>query len=208
MEKLDLTKKYKTYFTAKTKPELVNIEKAQFLSILGKGDPSGKAFADNIEALYSTAYAVKFDCKAQGHDFVVSKLEALWWYDEKKYTNKTIATAVEVPRSEWEYRLLIRMPDVVKKKDLDKAKATVMGKKNIPLVQNIEFFAMMEGTCVQMLHVGPFSTEPETLLLMNAFIEKNKFGRNGLHHEIYLSDFRKTEPHKLKTILREPVRAN
>lgn len=205
MEKLDLTKKYKTYFTAKTKPELVNIEKAQFLSLQGKGDPSSKAFAENIEALYPTAYALKFDCKAQGHDFVVSKLEGLWWYDEKKYPNKTIATAVDVPRSEWEYRLLIRLPDTVKKKDLDRAKQSVMEKKNLPLVQQIEFFTMTEGSCVQMLHVGPFSTEPESLQLMNAFMAANNLGRNGLHHEIYLSDFRKTEPHKLKTILREPV---
>lgn len=208
MEKLDLTKKYKAYFTAKPKPELLDIEKAHFLSLLGRGDPSGKAFVDNIEALYSTAYAIKFDCKAQGHDFVVSKLEALWWYDEKKYPNKTIATAVEVPRSEWEYRLLIRMPDVVKKKDLDKAKEAVIAKKNLPFVQHIEFFTMMEGTCVQMLHVGPFSTEPETLHHISTFMKANNLGRNGLHHEIYLSDFRKTEPHKLKTILREPVRSN
>lgn len=205
MEKLDLSKKYKTYFTAKPRPELVTVEKAQFLSLLGKGDPSSKTFTENIEALYSTAYALKFDCKAQGHDFVVSKLEGLWWYDEKKYPNKTIATAVDVPRSEWEYRLLIRMPDVVKKKDLDRAKASVMGKKNLPLVQQIELYTMMEGTCVQMLHVGPFSTEPESLQHMNAFMEANRLSRNGVHHEIYLSDFRKTEPHKLKTILREPV---
>ena len=76
----------------------------------------------------------------------------------------------------------------------------------LQLAKQVEFFEMTEGKCVQMLHVGPFSTEPETLKQIGAFIDENKFGRNGLHHEIYLSDFRKTEPEKLKTILREPVK--
>lgn len=207
MGKLALTKKYKTYFNAKAKPEIVNIEKANFLSICGKGDPSGRDFAERIEALYPTAYVIKFACKANGNDFVVSKLEGLWWFDEKKYANKTITTAsVEVPRSEWEYRLLIRLPDFVTKKDVDKALEKVRTEKNIPLTSQLEFFTMAEGKCVQMLHVGPYSTEPETLLKMGAFMDSGGFAKNGLHHEIYLSDFRKIAPEKLKTILREPVK--
>lgn len=207
MEKLDLTKKYKTYYSAKAKPEIVTIEKALFLSICGKGDPSGKDFAERIEALYPTAYALKFACKAMEKDFVVSKLEGLWWFDEKKYANKTITTAsVEVPRSEWNYRLLIRLPDFVTKKDVDKAIEKVKKEKNIPLTSQLEFFTMTEGKCVQMLHVGPYSTEPETLQQMKVFMDSKGLGRNGLHHEIYLSDFRKTAPEKLKTILRDPVR--
>ena len=109
MDKIDLSKKHKTYFNAKLEPELAQIENAQFISICGKGDPSDKQFADRIEAIYSTAYAIKFSFKTNDQDFVVSKLEGLWWFDEKKFTGKTIAnTAVEVPRSEWEYRLLKR----------------------------------------------------------------------------------------------------
>lgn len=207
MDKLDLTKKYKTYFTAKTKPELVQIEDAQFISICGKGDPNDKPFADRIEALYSTAYIVKFAYKAKDKDFVVSKLEGLWWFDETKYPSKTIATTpVDVPRSEWEYRLLIRLPDFVTKQDLEKAKETVIAKKDIQLARQVEFYTMSEGKSVQMLHAGPFSTEPETLQQIGTFMETNKLTPNGLHHEIYLSDFRKTEPNKLKTILREPVK--
>lgn len=204
--KLDLTKQDKVYYSAKTKPELVFINKAQFLSIQGKGDPSDKAFADNIEALYATAYTLKFRRKAQGQDFVVSKLEGLWWYDEKKYPGKTIETAVDVPRSEWEYRLLIRMPDFVTPQDLDQAIEAVVAKKGIQLARKVAFFTMTEGKSVQMLHVGPFSTEIETLRQIGAFSETNQLSRNGLHHEIYLSDHRKTAPHKLKTILREPVK--
>lgn len=206
MNKLDLTKQYKSYFTAKTKPELVEIEAAQFISIRGKGDPSEKPFADNIEALYSTAYTLKFACKAKDQDFVVSKLEGLWWYDEEKYAGKTIDTANEIPRSEWEYRLLIRLPEFVTKQDLENAKAAVIEKRGNLLVEELEFLTLAEGKCVQMLHVGPFSTEPETLKQIGAFTEANRLERNGVHHEIYLSDFRKTEPAKLKTILREPVK--
>lgn len=207
MEKIDLTKKYKTYFTAKTKPEVVQIDKAQFISICGKGDPSEKPFADRIEALYTTAYTIKFDCKTQGQDFVVSKLEGLWWFDETKYLSKSMTnTSIDIPRSEWEYRLLIRMPDFVSNKELVKARENVIAKKNIQLARQIEYFTMTEGKVVQMLHVGPFSTEPETLKQLATFIEINQFAKNGFHHEIYLSDFRKTEPDKLKTILREPVK--
>ena len=207
MEKLDLSKKYKTYFTAKTKPEIVEIEPAQFISIAGKGDPSDKLFADKIEALYSTAYTLKFTYKAKGKDFGVSKLEGLWWFDEKKFAGKTIVNAsVEVPRSEWEYRLLIMLPDFINNHhDLEKAKETIIAKKGIQLVRQIEYFTMNEGKSVQMLHVGPFSAEPETLQQIGNFMGANKLNRNGLHHEIYLSDFRKTSPEKLKTILREPV---
>lgn len=207
MEKLDLSKVYRHYYTAKTRPELVNIEPAKFISITGKGDPSGKPFADNIAALYSTAYTIKFSFKSNNKDFVVSKLEGLWWYDENKFKNKAAAnTPAEVPRSEWEYRLLIRMPEFVEKQDMDVAIKTVIDKKALTLASQVEYFEMKEGQCVQMLHIGPFSTEPETIQKIISFININGFERNGYHHEIYLSDFRKTAPEKLKTILREPVK--
>src|SRR5687767_13888629 len=118
MEKLDLIKVYRNYFTAKTKPEMVTIEDAQFISITGKGDPAAPAFARNIEALYSTAYTIKFMYKAKNSDFIVSKLEGQWWFDENKFPGKNIETsATEIPRSEWEYRLLIRMPAFVTAND-------------------------------------------------------------------------------------------
>ncbi len=119
MAKLDFTKEYRPYYTAKTQPELVDIEPAQYISIAGKGDPSAQLFADNIAALYATAYTIKFACKAKGNDFTVAKLEGLWWFDEQQFAGETIATAPkEVPRSEWEYRLLIRIPAFVKEKEV------------------------------------------------------------------------------------------
>lgn len=205
--KLDITKAYKSYFTAKQKPELVTIQPAQFISICGKGDPDHKPFSEKIEALYSTAYTIKFAFKEKGMDFVVCKLEGLWWFDEKLFTGKSmVETATSVPRNEWQYRLLIRMPDYVTRKDLELATRSVLEKKGLLLALDVEYFEMNEGTCVQMLHVGPFSTEPKSLQIMDQFIREHALAQNGLHHEIYLSDFRKTEPHKLRTILREPVK--
>lgn len=207
MTKLDLAKQYKAYYTATLKPELVTIETVSFLSIGGKGDPSGQPFASNIEALYATAYGLKFAFKEKDKDFVVAKLEGQWWYDENRFKGNSLTNApVAVPRSEWEYRLLVRLPGYVTKEAVDKAKETVFAKKSLQLVKDVEFFTMTEGKAVQMLHVGPFDTEPQTLKKIAEFCEVHKLDKNGLHHEIYLSDFRRTAPEKLKTILREPVK--
>lgn len=207
MDKHDLTKKYKSYYTAKAKPELVEIEKAQFLSITGKGDPSGQAFAEKIQALYATAYTIKFMLKEKGKDFTVAKLEGLWWFDDQQYGGLTMSEAPKkVPRSEWQYRLLLRMPEFVTRQLADTVAKAVVEKKGITLAAEIGWYEMNEGKCVQMLHVGPFDKEPETLEKMNVFIQGGNLQKNGFHHEIYLSDFRKTPPEKLKTILREPVK--
>jgi len=206
MEKLDLTKRYKAYYAAKPKPEIVEIEPAQFLSISGKGDPSDEGFSRKIQALYTVAYGIKFYFKSSGKDFVVPKLEGLWWYDADRFGRPSMAdTPLKVPRSEWEYRLLIRMPDFVAGKDVDTGIATAIAKKQLPFVDAVKFYELTEGRSVQMLHTGPFETEPVTLQEMNAFMEKEGLVKNGLHHEIYLSDFNKTTPEKLKTILRAPV---
>jgi len=207
MEKLDLAKQLKSYFTATTTPKLVDIPEARYLSICGKGDPSEKAFSNRIEALYSTAYTIKFAFKARSKDFVVSKLEGLWWFDEEQYAGKSpVNASVQVPRSEWYYRLLIMLPDYVTQEAVADAKQTVIEKKGIGLANEAELFIMAEGKCVQMLHVGPFSDEPESIKRIMEFSDTHKLTKNGHHHEIYLSDFRKTEEAKLKTILREPVK--
>ncbi|MNJ84357.1 hypothetical protein D3C87_18080 [compost metagenome] len=207
MTKLDLTKEYKAYYTAKSNPELLTIEKAQFLSITGKGDPSEKAYADKLQALYAVAYTVKFLCKALDKDFVVAKLEGLWSFDEHKYSGVTMDEApLKIPRSEWDYRMLIRMPEFVTKEQMEQAVKTVITKKQIQLATEIEWYEMEEGKVIQILHVGSFDNEPETLKKIQKFSQENKLSKNGLHHEIYLSDFNKTAPEKLKTILREPVK--
>ena len=207
MEKFDLLKQYRSYYTAKARPEIIEVEKARFLSITGKGDPSGSHFSEHISALYSTAYAIKFHCKQQGNDFTVTKLEGLWWFDEQRFSGLSMKeTSQQVPRSEWEYRLLIRVPPFVTEANVWQGIETSYSRNRLEEIKRIELFHMNEGKSVQMLHVGPFSSEPETLAQMQQFIEEQGLSRNGLHHEIYLSDFRKTAPARLRTILREPVK--
>lgn len=206
MEKLDLTKQYKSYYTASTQPTIVDIGPARFLSLTGTGDPSGDVFAGNVGALYPVAYAIKFSCKARGNDFTVAKLEGQWWFDHPSYPGLTMADApARVPRSEWSYRLLIRLPDFVTEDDIASGIEAAV-KKGVGLAREVKLFEMHEGKSLQMLHKGPFSREGETLLVMHDYMAANNLSHNGLHHEIYLSDFRKTAPDKLKTILREPVK--
>ncbi|MGO4495303.1 GyrI-like domain-containing protein [Paenibacillus sp. 2RAB27] len=202
MEKLDLAKTYKAYYTASTKPELVVFEPISYVSIVGKGDPNGTIFANATEALYSVAYGVKGHYKKLEKDFTVAKLEGQWWVDGDP------RTALEVPREEWHWKLLIRMPTYVAGEVVEEARtAAMVKKKELKLIANVGYESLNEGTCVQMLHVGPYATEPETLSQMYPYIEQNQLRICGLHHEIYLSDLRKIEPDKMKTILRYPVEA-
>jgi hypothetical protein len=204
MEKSDPQKQYKSYYQAHAQPQLIELATVHYLSIPGEGDPSGEAFALNIQALFTAAYAVKFESKAKGKDFVVAKLEALWWYDESRYADITsLETASRIPRADWKYRLLIRMPDYIIPQDLEHQR-DVIGLK-LPRTENVSFFELNEGLAIQALHQGPFSEEPHTLAEINRFMDENNLEKAGYHHEIYLSDFRKTAPEKLKTILREPV---
>jgi len=207
MEKLDMIKTYKACYTATSKPALVDIGPARYLSIMGIGDPSGTVFPEKIRALYATAYTIKFMFKALEQDFAVPKLEAQWWFDEERLGRHTIMdTPGKVARAEWEYRLLIRLPDYIGQKAVSDAVMTVIEKKKISEAASVKLFEMTEGLCVQVMHEGPFDKEPETLQRIEAFVQENNLLQNGLHHEIYLSDFNRTSPHKLRTILREPVR--
>ena len=197
--KLDLTKEYKTYYTAKTTPEIVEIEEGKFLTIEGKGAPGGYEFQAKVGALYSLAYGIKKLMKKEGKDFTVAKLEGLWWVDSgKQYT--------EVPREEWRWKLLIRQPDFVTEEIVEKAREEIMKKKKLEMVNEVKFEKMREGKCVQILHIGPYSTEPESLEKMYELMKEKGLVYNGFHHEIYLSDPRKVPEEKLKTILRQPVK--
>ncbi|WP_316833557.1 GyrI-like domain-containing protein [Pedobacter nutrimenti] len=207
MEKLDLTKHYKAYYNAKMQPEIVDIEETQYLSIQGKGDPSGKGFSENVQALYQTAYAVKFLLKKANRDFVIAKLEGQWSFDEEKYKKATMEDApVTIPRNEWNYTMMIRMPDFVENSHLSDAIDQVVKKKQNQLVKQIKLLQKNKERVVQMMHIGPFDTEPETLKQIKRFMDANELIRNGFHQEIYLTDFNRTAPEKLRTILREPVK--
>ena len=197
--KLDLKKEHKTYYKAKIIPEVVEFGEIPFLTIEGKGEPGGKEFTSKVEALYSLAYGVKNLCKKQGKDFVVPNLEGLWWVESDK-------PALDVPRGEWLWKLLIRMPEFVTSEIVEKAKVEVIKRRGIELVDEIKFEKLTEGKCVQVLHIGPYSTEPESLAKMRKLMEEKNLVENGLHHEIYLSDPRRVPEEKWKTILRQPVK--
>ncbi|MEW6102336.1 MAG: GyrI-like domain-containing protein [bacterium] len=187
--KIDLAKEYRAYYTAKTTPEIVEIEEGKFLIIEGKGSPDGDEFQDKISALYSLSYGVKMLLKKGRRDFTVAKLEGLWWVDSDKLYTK-------VPREEWRWKLLLRQPEFISSEIVEKAKKEVIKKKKIELVNEIKFERMKEGKCVQILHIGPYSTEPESLAKMYKLMEEKNLVYNGFHHEIYLSDPRKVSNEK------------
>ncbi|MNJ89002.1 hypothetical protein D3C87_65630 [compost metagenome] len=206
MKKLDLSKEYKRYYSAKMQPELFEIEPVRYISITGKGDPNGPLFAEHLATLYPVAYGLKFHSKALGKDFVVPKLEALWDFDEEKYGGVSMEDAPKkIPRSEWNYRLLIRLPDFIKDETVERIKEEIYARKQVSPVRNVELFKTPAKKVVQMLHTGPFEKEIETLTVLKEYIDKHGFGKGGPHHEIYLTDYRKTAREKLRTILRETV---
>ena len=197
--KIDLVKEDKTYYTAKPNPQIVDFPEIFYLAVKGKGEPAGKLFTEAVQSLYPLAYGIKGICKKDGRDFAVAKLEGLWWVKSNK-------PALEVPRQEWYWKLLIRLPDFIALEIVEKARLEVMKKKDIALLEDIKFERITEGKCVQVLHIGPYSAEPRTIEKMRKMMKENNLTENGLHHEIYLSDPRKTPSQKMRTILRQPVK--
>jgi hypothetical protein len=197
--KLDLSKEYKDYYKATTTPELHEFDEGQYLSIEGVGAPGGDEFTKKVGALYPLAYGVKNLYKKAGSDFGVAKLEGLWWVDSEK-------PFMDMPRKKWCWQLLIRLPEFVSFQMIEEAKAVVIKKKKIKLVNEISLHKMKEGLSVQVLHIGPYSTEAKTIEEMYAFIRENNLVPNGIHHEIYLTDPGRVPEDKMKTILRQPVK--
>lgn len=199
MKKIDLTKEFRSYYRAKTTPEIIQVEEGWFLTIEGKGSPEGKEFKDKIAALYSVAYGVKKLIKAKEDiDLTVAKLEGLWWVESNR-------PYIQVPRSEWRWKLLVRQPGFVSSPTVEEAKGESLRKKKMALIAQVGFEKRRGGTCVQILHVGPYKTEMESLKKMYEFMSQKKLIPKGPHHEIYLSDPRRSPEEKLRTILRQAV---
>jgi hypothetical protein len=198
MLKTDLTRLHKALYTAQAQPALIFVPAGHYIAINGKGDPNGPVFAASTQALYTAAYSIKNVYKQSGQDFTVSKLEGTWWVTSDNY--------LEVPRDEWYWQLLIRMPDYVVNAVVQQTLKAAYLKKQLPLLQQVSLIALAEGKSVQIMHTGPYSEEPATLQLMEDFIKKEGLMRNGRHHEIYLTDPHRTAPERMKTILRQPVK--
>lgn len=199
MDKLDLFKQFKEEYAANAKPRLVTVNPAKYLSVSGRGAPGGELFVKKLSALYGVAFAVKMSRKQQGQDYAISKLEGLWWGD---FGYESFSF---LPQDTWNWTLLLRTPDFVGPTDIRSGARALLAKGKAQEVAEVAPFSLDEGLCVQMLHRGPYQDEYKTLELMLAYAQEQGLKMHGLHHEIYLSDPRKTAPDKLKTVLRLPV---
>lgn len=200
MNKLDLRKELKEYYTAKKEPQIIDLPPGKFLTIIGRGEPGGETYSAGLNALYGLSYTLKFRLKKQGNDFTVMALEGLWWWDDP--TINWLESAP--PREEWNFKSMIRQPDFITQEMLDEILPEVREKKG-PIVGDAVLEIFHEGLSAQIMHIGPYSEEIHTLRILHAFIEENGYKLRGRHHEIYLGDPRRTAPEKLKTILRHPV---
>lgn len=203
MTKLDLAAADTAYYNPPREPVTIELHDIPYLSVRGRGAPGGAEHAAATAALYTLAYAVKFEAKAAGTDFTVAKLEGQWWWDDK-YIGKG---PTEVPREEWEWRLLLRQPDFVSEAMVAAGRAKAAAKKPaVPKLETVLFEKISEGLCVQVMHHGPFADEDKTIALVHEYMHAHGLTHNGWHHELYITDMRKTPQEKARTILRQPVR--
>jgi hypothetical protein len=186
---------------AAKQPELVELPPAMILAVEGRGAPEAAAFQAAVAALYGVAYTLKFANKKHGRDFRVPPLEALWWSSGPKRAFDLGRT----PKRAWRWKAMIRVPETTTKAQLADAKQAVIAKRGEGAVGLVALERFAEGRAVQMLHVGPYATEPVSIEKMHSLVAASKLRTRGYHHEIYLSDPRRSKPEKLRTILRQPV---
>ena len=201
MKKIDLKKELKYLYQPSAKDvALVEVPSMNFLMVDGRGDPNtSPAYQEAVEALFSVAYAVKFKVKKTlAIDYGVPPLEGLWWADD-------MAVFTAGDKSAWQWTMMIMQPEFVSAALVRDTIAEVKKKKDLPALAKLRFETFAEGKSAQILHVGPFTAEGPTIAKLHAFIVAN--GKlSGKHHEIYLSDIRKADPAKWKTIIRQPLR--
>jgi hypothetical protein len=217
MTKTDFKIEHKNLYQPKAKEfQIVDVPPMQFLMLDGRGDPnSSQDYQDAIEALYAVAYKIKFkNKKTWGKDYVVPPLEGLWdspemvfslagITDEKAWQEQFKAS----DRDSWQWTMMIMQPDWITRETFSEALEEVRKGKNPAAMDKLRLESYQEGLSVQILHIGPYADEgPVLAKLHTKFLPENGYTEAGKHHEIYLSDPRKTTPEKLKTILRQPVR--
>lgn len=201
MKKIDLKKELKPLYQVSAKDVVqVDVPAFRFLMIDGKGDPNtSQEYAQAVEALFSVSYTAKFMVKKgpQEIDYSVMPLEGLWWADD-------LSAFVANDKARWKWTMMIMQPHLVADEVIEAAIAAVRSKKRLPGIDRLRLDEFVEGRCAQVLHVGPFSEEGPTIERLHAFIDARS-GLAGKHHEIYLSDIRRADPAKWKTIIRQPM---
>ena len=205
----DFKKEYKEFYMPKNKPEIVTVPQANYIAVRGKGNPNeiDGAYQKAISILYAVAYTLKMSYKTEHKiegffEYVVPPLEGFWWQDNVDgidYADKAAFNWISV----------IRLPEFITQKDFEWAVETASEKKKLDC-SSAEFLTVDEGLCVQIMHIGAFDDEPQTVTLMDEYIAQNGYENDitesRLHHEIYLSDARKVAPGKWKTIIRHPIK--
>lgn len=205
----DYKKEYREFYLPKTAPEIIEIPEMNFIAVSGTGDPNEPDgdYQTAIGLLYGIAYTIRMSKKG-GHeiegffDYVVPPLEGFW-------SQKDIRGVDYSRKEDFRWISVIRLPDFVKEADVKWALAAAAEKKGQDF-SRVEFLTLEEGLSVQCMHIGPYDEEPATVDLMHAYIEERgyvpDFSDTRLHHEIYLSDPRRTAPQKRKTVIRHPIR--
>ena len=204
MQKTDLRKEWKhLYKPSSKKIEIVDVPRMNFLMTDGKGDPNtSEEFQAAVEALFGVSYTAKFMVKksAIAVDYSVMPLEGLWWADN-------MAEFSIEHKADWKWTAMIMQPEYVTRDLLQTAMEQVKKKKNPSALSKLRFDSFHEGQAAQIMHIGPFAEEGPTIEKIHQFIGDNGYELTGKHHEIYLSDFRRAAPEKLKTVIRQPFKA-
>ncbi len=205
----DYKKEYKEFYMPKNKPAIVAIPKMNYIAVRGKGNPNALdgEYKKSIELLYAIAFTIRMsykgDYKIKGFfEYVVPPLEGFWWQENTKgmdYNKKDDLNFISI----------IRLPDFVMKEDFDWAIEEATNKKEKDF-SKVEFLTYDEGLCVQCMHIGSYDEEPKTVQLMHQYIKENGYvldiADTRYHHEIYLSDPRKCDVSRLKTVIRHPIK--
>lgn len=202
MEKIDLKKELKNLYNPPTKaPVFVDVPVFNYLMVDGHGLPDGPDAVAAIEALYPVAYTIKFNAKkGKAIDYCVMPLEGLWWSDDMK-------DFLMANKANWQWTYMIMQPDFITGSIVEEAIREVRKKKNLVSLDKIRFASLAEGKSAQIMHIGPYSAEGPNIEKIHRMIKESGHTFDGMiqkHHEIYLSDPRRTAPEKLKTIVRQP----
>lgn len=205
----DFKKEYRDLYQPKTKPSIVDVPRMRFIAVSGEGDPNeeGGAYSQALNLLYGVAYTLKMSYKTDHaidgfYQYVVPPLEGFWW-------QPGVAGVDNTNKAAFHWDSVIRLPDFVTTDDFAWAIETATAKKKLDF-SPVRMIEIDEGLCVQCRHIGPYSSEPATVEAMHAFAAAQgfvpDFSDERRHHEIYLSDPRKADPAKLKTVVRHPIR--
>jgi len=200
-EKVDLKRDLKAFYAPSAKKfSVVDVPQISFLMVDGSGDPNtAKSYADAVGALYAVAYTLKFARKAAGKapDLAVMPLEGLWWSDDMDDFR-------DAKKDKWNWTAMIAVPDFISAADVEAAKKQAAAKKDLPSIDLLRLEPFREGKSAQILYFGAYADEGPTIASLHRFIAESGGTLRGRHHEIYLSDPRRTDPAKLKTVIRQP----